>query len=72
MADHINRKEYVIQIRGVNRSKPWVDKLTGLKSLRSASAALKTGAHLPTWRGRDLRIIYRKVEETVMQEWKAL
>lgn len=71
MADRVDRKEYVIQLRGLNRSKAWVDMLVGQPSLRKAVSELNLRSHLPHWRGRDARIIYRRVVEDVMLERKA-
>lgn len=71
MSDRVDRKEYVIQLRGFNRSKPWMDMLTGVKSLRAATKELEDRSDQPHWRGRDARIIYRQVKETVMFERKA-
>jgi hypothetical protein len=71
VADRVDRNEYVIQLRGFNRSKPWMDMLAGIKSLRKATQELEERSDQPHWRGRDARIIYRQVKETAMLERKA-
>lgn len=71
MADRIHRVEYVIQLRGDNRAKPWRDAVTGIKRIGTAMRELEERAALPGWRSRDARIIHRTVDENVMLERKA-
>lgn len=71
MADRVDRKEFVVQLRGENLSRPWVDKMTDIKTLRRAVKELDLRQNTPNWRGRDSRIIYRETKETAMMERKA-
>lgn len=65
MADRVRKIEYVIQLRGVNRSKPWVDMLR-CDHLRQAVLELSERHTARDWRGRDARIVRRLTDENVM------